>query len=180
MQETYPLTVAGIKRTLQICRVSEKVSIAAFNMLGDVELTEACARELIKKAPAHDIIITAEAKGIPLAQEMARQLGEKRYLVARKSAKLYMKNPVSVEVKSITTTKKQVLYIDADDVKYMKDFRVLIVDDVISTGESLRAIETLVTTAGGNIVGCLSVLAEGDATQREDIKFLEPLPLFCD
>ncbi|HEX2937614.1 MAG TPA: phosphoribosyltransferase family protein [Ruminiclostridium sp.] len=175
---TYTLNVAGLKRELPVCPVDDKLDIAAFIMFGDVELTVSCARELIKLAPEHDVIITAEAKGIPLAYEMARQLGVNRYLIARKGPKLYMKNPISVEVKSITTAKVQRLYIDKDDADYMKGKRVLIVDDVISTGESLSAIETLVEQAGGNIVGRMAVLAEGDAKDRKDITYLEPLPLF--
>jgi Adenine/guanine phosphoribosyltransferases and related PRPP-binding proteins len=175
---TYALHVAGLTRELPICSVDEKLDIAAFIMFGDVELTVSCARELVNLAPEHDVIITAEAKGIPLAYEMARQLGVNRYLIARKGPKVYMKNPISVEVKSITTEKLQRLYIDKDDAEYMKDKRVLIVDDVISTGESLSAIETLVERAGGNIVGRMSVLAEGDAQKRPDITYLAPLPLF--
>lgn len=175
---TYTLNVAGVKRELKKCEVDDKLDIAAFIMLGDVELTVNCARELIKKAPAHDVIITAEAKGIPLAHEMARQLGENDYLIARKGPKVYMTDPISVEVKSITTAKIQRLYIDKKDADRMNGKRVLIVDDVISTGESLTAIETLVERAGGNIVGRMAVLAEGDAQKRNDITYLEPLPLF--
>lgn len=175
---TYTLHVAGVTRELKKCEVDDKLDIAAFIMLGDVDLTVNCARELIKKAPAHDIIITAEAKGIPLAHEMARQLGENDYLIARKGPKVYMTDPISVEVKSITTAKVQKLYIDKKDADRMKGKRILIVDDVISTGESLTAIETLVERAGGNIVGRMAVLAEGDAQKREDITYLEPLPLF--
>lgn len=175
---TYTLHVAGVTRELAKCEVDDKLDIAAFIMLGDVELTVNCARELIKKAPEHDIIITAEAKGIPLAHEMARQLGENDYLIARKGPKVYMTDPISVEVKSITTAKVQKLYIDKKDADRMKGKRILIVDDVISTGESLTAIETLVERAGGNIVGRMAVLAEGDAQKRDDITYLEPLPLF--
>jgi adenine phosphoribosyltransferase len=175
---TYTLKVADLTRELPICAVDDKLDIAAFIMFGDVELTVNCARELVKLAPEHDVLITAEAKGIPLAYEMARQLGVNRYLIARKGPKVYMKNPVSVEVKSITTAKLQRLYIDKEDAGFMKDKRVLIVDDVISTGESLSAIETLVEQAGGNIVGRMAVLAEGDAQNRPDITYLAPLPLF--
>lgn len=176
--KTYELHVAGLTRQLPICKVNDKLDIAAFVMFGDVELTVECAKELIKKAPEHDVIITAEAKGIPLAYEMARQMGVNRYLIARKMPKLYMKNPLAVEVQSITTAKKQTLYIDQDDSEFLRGKRVLIVDDVISTGESLHAVETLVEKAGGNIVGRMAVLAEGDAQQRPDITYLEPLPLF--
>jgi adenine phosphoribosyltransferase len=175
---TYTLNVAGLTRELQLCEVDDKLDIAAFIMFGDVELTVNCAKELIKKAPPHDIIITAEAKGIPLGYEMARQLGVNRYLIARKGPKLYMKDPIWVEVKSITTEKLQRLYIDREDADCMKGKRVLIVDDVISTGESLNAIEALVEQSGGKIVGRMAVLAEGGAQEREDITFLAPLPLF--
>ena len=176
--KTYTLNVAGLQRELPICEVSDKLDIAAFIMFGDVELTVKSAQELIKKAPPHDVIITAEAKGIPLAYEMARQLGVNRYLIARKSPKLYMKNPMNVEVKSITTAKIQTLYIDEEDAAYMKGKRVLIVDDVISTGESVNAVEALIEKAGGTVAGRMAVLAEGGAQDRKDIIYLEPLPLF--
>ena len=176
--KTYELKVAGLTRQLPICKVDDKLDIAAFIMFGDVELTVKSAEELVKLAPEHDVIITAEAKGIPLAYEMSRQLGVNKYLIARKSPKLYMKNPISVSVKSITTAKVQTLYIDEDDAKCMKSKRVLIVDDVISTGESVGAVEELVRKSGGNIVGRMAVLAEGDAKDRKDITYLAPLPLF--
>ena len=146
-------------------------------MFSDVELTIACASELIKKTPAADVIVTAESKGIPLAYEMARQLGIK-YIVARKSTKLYMKNPIAVNVKSITTANLQTLYLDSTEAEYLSGKRVLIVDDVISTGESLNALDKLVSESGGNLVGQCAVLAEGDAALRNDIIFLEPLPVF--
>ena len=174
----YPLHVAGLTRNLPICRVNDSLYIGAFVIFGDVELTECSARELIKIAPEHDVIITAESKGIPLAYEMARQAGVNRYLIARKAPKLYMKNVFTVNVKSITTAKEQTLCIDQEDADFMKGRRVLIVDDVISTGESLKAVEALVEQAGGNIVGRMAILAEGDAADRKDILFLEKLPLF--
>lgn len=176
--KTYKLNVAGLTRELPICPVDDTLDIAAFIMFGDVELTVKCASELIKRAPEHDVIITAEAKGIPLAYEMARQLGVNKYLIARKGPKVYMRDPVSVEVKSITTDHVQRLYIDKNDADYMKGKRVLIVDDVISTGESVNAVEKLVKQAGGNIVGRMAVLAEGNAKDRDNIIFLEPLPVF--
>jgi adenine phosphoribosyltransferase len=176
--KTYELKVAGLTRQLPICKVDDKLDIAAFIMFGDVELTVKCAEELCKLAPEHDVIITAEAKGIPLAYEMSRQLGVNKYLIARKGPKLYMKNPISVSVKSITTAKVQTLYIDEDDANCMRGKRVLIVDDVISTGESVSAVEELVRKSGGNIVGRMAVLAEGDAKDRKDITYLAPLPLF--
>ena len=155
------------------------MSIAAFIMFGDVELTVACATELLKKAPAFDVILTAEAKGIPLAYEMSRQSG-KHYIPARKGAKLYMKNPVIIEDQSITTEAKQTLVIDQTDIDAMNGKRILIVDDVISTGGSLHALETLAAKSTGTVVGCCAVLAEGDASERKDIFFLEPLPLLSE
>ena len=178
MKTSYTLTVAGLQRDLPLCKLNDELYIAAFVIFGDVELTVACAKELIELAPEHDVIITSESKGIPLAYEMARQMGVNKYILARKSQKLYMGNVFSVEVTSITTAQKQVLYLDGADAEYLKGKRVLIVDDVISTGESVRAIEALVERAGGNIVGKMAILAEGDAKDREDIKYLEALPLF--
>ena len=174
----YTLHVAGLTRQLPLCRVNDQLYIAAFVIFGDVELTIACARELLKKAPPHDILITAESKGIPLVYEMARQHGDNRYLIARKSPKLYMKNVFSTEVTSITTANRQMLHIDQNDADYMNGKRVLIVDDVISTGNSLIAVEKLVTEAGGNVIGKMAILAEGPAKDRGDIITLENLPLF--
>ena len=178
MGMTYPMHVAGLTRDLPLCKVTDDLYIGAFVIFGDVELTIACARELLKKAPEYDVLITAESKGIPLAYEMARQAGTNRYLLARKAPKLYMKNVFTVKVNSITTAKEQILCIDQDDVDFMQGKRVLIVDDVISTGESLHAVEELVKQAGGNVVGRMAILAEGEATERDDIIYLEKLPLF--
>lgn len=174
----YTLNVAGLTRKLPLCRVNDDLYIAAFVIFGDVELTTACAGELLKIAPEHDILITAESKGIPLVYEMARQHGDNKYLIARKSPKLYMKNVFSTEVTSITTANRQMLHIDQNDAEFMNGRRVLIVDDVISTGESLKAVEKLVTEAGGKVVGKMAILAEGAAKDRNDIIFLEKLPLF--
>ena len=174
---TYKMTIAGCERDLLLCPVSDTLDIAAFIMFGDVEVTEAAARELLKKCPEHDILITAEAKGIPLCYEMARQ--EKgNYIIARKGVKVYMPDPISVDVRSITTARDQKLFLGSDDVEKLKGKRVLIVDDVISTGESLEALKQLVEKAQGNIVGMAAVLAEGDAADRDDIIFLEKLPVF--
>ena len=178
MGMTYPMHVAGLTRDLPLCKVTDDLYIGAFVIFGDVELTVACARELLKKAPEYDVLITAESKGIPLAYEMARQAGTNRYLQARKAPKLYMKNVFTVKVNSITTAKEQILCIDQDDVDFMQGKRVLIVDDVISTGESLHAVEELVKQAGGKVVGRMAILAEGEATERDDIIYLEKLPLF--
>lgn len=177
MSRTYKMTIAGCERELPLCEVDEHLDIAAFIMFGDVEITEKSAAELLKKAPEHDIVITAEAKGIPLCYEMARQ-GCGKYIIARKGVKVYMPEPISVNVKSITTLSQQTLYLGSDDAEKMKGKRVLIVDDVISTGESLRALDALVQKAGGKIVGQVAVLAEGDAADRDDIIFLEKLPVF--
>ena len=174
---THKMTIAGKERELPLCPISDTVSIGAFVIFGDVELTIACAEELLKKAPECDYIITAESKGIPLAYEMARQSG-KPYLLARKGKKLYMTGVFEVNVHSITTENDQKLYLDVADAEKMQGKRVLIVDDVISTGESLHALEELVKEAGGNIVGRMAVLAEGDAQNRADITYLEKLPVF--
>ena len=174
----YRLKVAGIERDLPLCPIGENLNIGAFVLFGDVELTEKCSAELLAKAPEHDVIVTAESKGIPLAYEMCRLSGKNRYILARKSVKLYMKDVVKCETQSITTSAKQTLYIDGDDAEFMKGKKVLIVDDVISTGGSLLSLENLVEQAGGIIVGKMTVLAEGDATERDDIIYLEKLPLF--
>ena len=177
MAETYTLNVAGLTRELTICKVNDHMDIAAFIMLGDTELTVAAAAELLKKCPEFDILLTAEAKGIPLAHEMSRQSG-KPYVCARKGVKLYMPDPVVVEDQSITTAGKQKLVIDRKELDKMNGKRVLVVDDVISTGESLAALEQLVTQAGGIIAGRMAILAEGDAQARDDLIYLQKLPVF--
>ncbi len=174
----YHMTIAGLERDLPVCKVSDSLYIGAFVIFGDQELTVAAARELLKKAPPYDYLITAEAKGIPLVHEMARQNGDQKYMLARKGPKLYMTGVFDVAVHSITTAKEQHLYLDTADAALMAGKRILIVDDVISTGESLSALEALVEKAGGNIVGRMAILAEGDAQNREDILYLEKLPLF--
>ena len=174
----YRLKVAGIERDLPLCPIAENLYIGAFIMFGDVELTEKCAAALIAKAPEHDVLITAESKGIPLTYEMCRLSGKNRYVLARKSVKLYMKDVVKCETQSITTAAKQTLYIDGEDAEYIKGKRVLIVDDVISTGGSLLSLENLVEQAGGTVVAKMTILAEGEAAGRDDIVYLEKLPLF--
>jgi len=176
--KAYEMIIAGCKRALPICPINDELYIGAFVMFGDQELTVACARDMLKIAPEYDYLITAEAKGIPLAHEMARQHGDEKYFVARKSPKLYMTGVFDVAVNSITTAKPQHLYLDVADAELMRGKKILVVDDVISTGDSLRAIETLVEKAGGEIVCRMAVLAEGDAQKRTDIKYLEKLPLF--
>ena len=177
MAETYTLNVAGLTRELTIFKVNDHLDIAAFIMLGDAELTVAAAEALLKKCPEFDVLLTAEAKGIPLAHEMSRQSG-KPYVCARKNVKLYMHDPVIVEDQSITTEGKQRLVIDRKELDSMKGKRVLVVDDVISTGGSLKALDNLAEHTQCEIVGQAAVLAEGDAAKRDDIIFLEPLPLF--
>ena len=177
---TYTMHVAGLERQLPLCKVSDDLYIGAFIMFGDAELTVACARALLDKIPAdsYDYMLTAEAKSIPLIHEMARQSGAKKYFVARKGSKVYMPDPIHVSVRSITTLRQQDLFLGADDCALIKGRRILIVDDVISTGESLHALEELVKTAGGIVTGRAAVLAEGDSLVRTDLTYLAPLPVF--
>ena len=175
---TYEIDIAGLKRDLPLCKVSDDLYIGAFVMFGDVELTVHCATELLKRAPEYDYLIAPEAKSIPLLYEMARQSAADKYFLARKGPKAYMKGVFEVNVKSITTMQVQKLVIDTADAELIKGKRMLILDDVISTGESLRALEELVKDAGGEIAGRMAILAEGDAQQREDLIYLEKLPLF--
>lgn len=178
MKTEYTMTIAGLERSLPLCPISDTLKIGAFVIFGDPELTTACAKELLDKAPEYDYIITAESKGIPIAHEMARLAGNQKYFLARKKPKLYMSGVFEVTVHSITTEGEQKLYLDKADAELMRGKRILIVDDVVSTGESLRAIEELVKAAGAHIAGQMCILAEGDATKRGDITYLEPLPLF--
>ena len=174
----HTMTIAGLERNLPLCRVNDDLYIGAFVIFGDAPLTVACAAELLKKAPEYDYLITAEAKGIPLAHEMARQHGDTDYFIARKHTKLYMTSVFESTVRSITTDAEQHLYLDGKDAEKMRGKRILIVDDVISTGESLRAIEALVEKAGGIICGRMAILAEGEAQERPDLIYLEKLPVF--
>lgn len=174
----YTMNIAGCERNLPLCRLTDELMIGAFVIFGDQELTVASAKALLDIAPEYDYLISAEAKGIPLVHEMARQHGDKKYFLARKSPKLYMTGVFEVNVRSITTAREQKLYLDTADAELMKGKRILLVDDVISTGESLYALEQLVEKAGGIICGKLAILAEGDAQNRDDIKYLEKLPLF--
>ena len=173
----YTMKIAGVERNLPLCPLNDELMIAGFVIFGDPELTTACAKELLAKAPEYDYIITAEAKGIPLVYEMSRQSG-KPYIIARKGVKVYMRNPLSVSVNSITTKNEQHLYLGESEVNMIKGKKVLIVDDVISTGESLTAVRNLVNAAGAIEAAACAFLAEGDAADRDDIIFLEKLPLF--
>ncbi len=175
--DTYHINIAGVERDLIKYPVNDKIDIAAFILFGDVEVTEKAAAELLKRCPEHDVVVSAEAKGIPLCYEMARQ-GCREYVIARKSVKVYMRNCVDVAVNSITTSEVQRLYLGDTDADFLKGKRVLIVDDVISTGESLAALEALMDKIGVDVVGKACVLAEGDAKNRDDIIFLEELPVF--
>ena len=175
---TYEMHVAGLVRHLPICKLSDNLSIGAFVIFGDVELTCACARALLEKAPDFDYMVAPEAKAIPLIYEMARQSGRNEYFLVRKNKKAYMNGVFEVEDKSITTEGTQKLYMDGADAKKMKGKRILILDDVISTGGSLAAVENLVNQAGGSVAGRMAILAEGDAAKRDDIIYLEELPLF--
>ena len=178
MRKTYEMTIAGLRRALPLCPLSENLQIGAFVIFGDPELTTACAKELLERAPEYDYLISAEAKGIPLVHEMARLAGNQKYFLARKKPKLYMTGVMEVTVRSITTEGEQKLYLDTADAELMKGKRILIVDDVISTGESLHAVEELVKAAEGEICGRMTILAEGEAADRDDIIYLEKLPLF--
>lgn len=174
----YRMTIAGVQRDLPLCPLNDELMIAGFVIFGDPEITTACAEELLEKAPEYDYIITAEAKGIPLAHEMARIQGNQKYFVARKKPKLYMTGVFESTVNSITTEGEQKLYLDTADAEIMKGKRILIVDDVVSLGQSLAAVEKLVNDAGGIVCGRMFILAEGDAAKRDDIIFLNELPLF--
>ena len=175
---TYEMTVAGLKRQLPLCPISDTLMIGAFVIFGDVELTCACARDLLKIAPEFDYMVAPEAKAIPLVHEMARQSGRNDYFLVRKKKKAYMDGVFEAVDRSITTEGEQKLYMDGADAKKIRGKRILILDDVISTGGSLAAVESLVDQAGGTVVGRMAILAEGDAAKRNDILFLERLPLF--
>lgn len=177
---SYTMHIAGLERKLPICKITDELYIGAFIVFGDAELTVACARELLKLAApdTYDYMLTAEAKSIPLIHEMARQSGAQKYFIARKGPKAYMPDPIFVEDHSITTAGTQRLFLGRDDAELIQGKRILLVDDVISTGGSLHAMEALVEKAGGTVTGRIAVLAEGEAAKRSDIKFLSPLPLF--
>ena len=177
---TYPIEVAGLKRELPICKVTDDLYIGAFVVYGDAELTVACAKALLDLVPAdsYDYMLTAASKSIPLIHEMARQSGAAKYFVALKGPKVYMTDPLVVRDESITTAGQQALYLGREEADMLRGKRILLIDDVISTGGSIRALEELVAMAGGIVVDRIAVLAEGGAAARTDIKVLAPLPLF--
>ena len=176
---TYEMKIAGLTRHLPLCRITDDLYIGAFVMLGDQEICVAGAAELLKRVPGeYDYLLTAETKGIPLVHEMARQTGARTYFIARKEVKTYMPDAVGVDVNSITTQHRQQLFLSGEDAAMIRGKRILLVDDVISTGESMRALETLVTKVGGIVAGRMAILAEGDAQNRSDIVYLEKLPVF--
>lgn len=176
--KTYELNVAGVTRELPIIAINDDLKIASFIVLGDTELVTAAAPLLAKRLPKVDMLVTAEAKGIPFVHEVAKALGMKRYIVARKNVKAYMDKPLTHEVNSITTQNSQLLCLDSHDANMIKGKRIALIDDVISTGESMQALEELVQKAGGDVVAKAAILAEGDASERDDIVFLEKLPVF--
>jgi len=177
---TYTMKVAGLERQLPLCKVTDDLYIAAFIIFGDAELTVACAKHLLDAVPAdsYDYMLTAEAKSIPLIHEMARQSGAKHYFIARKGPKVYMPDPIRARVRSITTLHQQELYLGREDADLLKGKRILLVDDVASTGESMHAMEELVAMAGGVVAGRAAILAEGEALKRDDLVYLAPLPVF--
>ena len=179
MEQMYHrMTIAGCERSLPLCPLTDTLMIGAFVIFGDPELTTACAEALLARVPEYDYMLTAEAKGIPLIHEMARLAGNQKYMLARKGTKLYMRDILDVAVRSITTNREQHLYLDGADAALMKGKRILLVDDVISLGDSMHALEELVKAAGGIVAGRATILAEGDAADRDDIVYLERLPLF--
>ncbi|WP_093004798.1 phosphoribosyltransferase family protein [Thermus arciformis] len=173
---TYPVEIAGVKRELPIVQVGPDVAVALLNLLGDTELTEAAAEELAKRLPPEvDTLVTPEVKAVPLAHALSRITG-KPYVVARKTEKPYMINPVSRQVLSITTGKPQLLVLDGADVPLIRGKKVAIVDDVVSTGSTLAGLRELIESVGGEVVAVLAVFTEG--TPRQDVVALGHLPLF--
>ncbi|MDR0426369.1 MAG: adenine phosphoribosyltransferase [Clostridiales bacterium] len=180
MADTYTIDICGRKVELPLLAISPDVTIAFFNLHGNRELTDYCGLKLAEKIiPLEaEVLITAESKGLQLTHVIAGRLGHAYYAVARKSKKLYMQDGISAEVKSITTKEKQTFYLSAHDVSLIRNKRVAIVDDVVSTGGSLAALELLVARAGGRVAVKAAVLAEGEAAARADLTYLAALPLF--
>lgn len=175
--ETYTLHIAGLTRELPIIPLNDSVSIASFVILGDTELVVKVAPALVEKLPPFDVLLTPEAKGIPLAFEISRLL-DTNYIVARKSIKAYMNDPIIEKVNSITTQNPQIICLDGKDIEQIRGKRVAIIDDVISTGESVNAVARLIEKAGGQVVAKAAILAEGEAGDNNEIIFLQKLPIF--
>ncbi|WP_211247150.1 phosphoribosyltransferase family protein [Meiothermus cerbereus] len=174
--KTYVVEVAGVRRELPVVQVGPDVAVALFNMLGDTEVVEQAAAELAKRMPADvDTLVTPEVKAVPLAHALSRLTG-KPYVVARKTEKPYMISPVSRTVISITTGKPQLLVLDGTDVPLIKDKKVAIVDDVVSTGSTLKGLSDLITDVGGHVAAVMAVFTEG--SPRDDVIALGHLPLF--
>lgn len=176
--EYYNLKVCGLERKLPFVKLDENTAYASFVVISDTELIERAGEDLAEQANGAEIILTIEAKGIALAYEISRKLKMKDFVVVRKSVKPYVKSYLQDAVHSITTEGEQEIFLDESDAAKLKGKRVAIVDDVISKGESLAAAERLVERAGGEVCSRLAILAEGKAADRDDITFLEKLPLF--
>lgn len=179
MDKFYTVDICGREEHLPILPLPSGISIAFFNLHGNVELTEHCAKYLAERVQKYnpDVLITAESKGLQVTHCVARDMGHKFYAVARKSKKLYMQDGIEVQAKTITTGDVQHLYLSAHDVDLIKGKRVAIIDDVISTGAANAALEQLVAMAGGEIVCRAFVLAEGDAKDRQGVEYLATIPL---
>lgn len=180
MDRFYTVDIGGRKTDLPVLKLPSGISICFFNLHGNQSLTEHCGKEIAKRIPPCDVVITAESKGLQLAHVVARELGHELYAVCRKSKKLYMQDGLQTSVQSITTGEVQTLYLSKHDADLLKGKRVVIVDDVVSTGGSLKGIEDIVNLAGGNVIAKAFVLAEGAAKDRDDIIYLAPIPIITD
>ncbi|MDN2453682.1 phosphoribosyltransferase family protein [Lactobacillus sp. UCMA15818] len=179
MPKYYELELGKLTRKLPLIRLNPTLTIASFVLLGDAELTHYAAQELSKRInEPFDYVVTMESKGVPLAQELSQCMGKKRYIVLRKKVKDYMKNPRVLAVNAITSSQEQVLVLDGTDAQIIAGKRILLLDDVISSGGSMITAKKLVENAGGQVILQAAILAEGKASERKDILYLEELPLF--
>jgi len=178
MEKFHTVDIKGYKEDLPIIPLPSGINIAFFNLHGNTNLTEHCGKELAKLASGCDVLITAESKGLQLTHVVARELDMDYYAVARKSKKLYTVDGISVSYgSSITTGKNQEFHLSKHDVDLIKGKKVGIVDDVVSTGESLKGLTALVEKAGGKVVKSLFVLAEGDSKNMPGVEYLATIPL---